>query len=223
MNVKIREFGVHDADAYWQQRKTEDRTHERRLHRFLSTLIDRLIGRPGGSVLDCGAGSGHVLRLCAEKHHVYGVDLSREAITMSGLPADSIRQADLNEGIPDFGTRFDIVIASMLLHWLDDPSAFLRQARELLTEHGRLIVVAPNITYYRHRVAFLFGRFPPISLSHKNFQVPAETEHMFRAAGLTIEERLSPRSSWLARLAPTLFSGEIVYVLRAAPVQKADA
>jgi SAM-dependent methyltransferase len=221
MTVKIRKFGVKDADAYWQGRKAEDRTRERRLHRFLSNLTDRLVGGPGGRILDCGVGSGHVLRLCAQRHHVYGVELSGEAIAMSGLPADRIKQADLNEGIPDFGMRFDVVLASMLLHWLDDPSAFLCQARELLTEQGRLIVVAPNITYYRHRVAFLFGRFPPISLSHKNFQVPAETEQMFRATGLAIEEKRSPRSSWLARLAPTVFSGEIVYVLKPDPAEKA--
>jgi tRNA A-37 threonylcarbamoyl transferase component Bud32/2-polyprenyl-3-methyl-5-hydroxy-6-metoxy-1,4-benzoquinol methylase len=209
-----RRFGVDDPDLYWQRRKNENRIRERRLHRFLSDLVDEIAAVNGGKVLDCGTGAGHVFRLCMKKHETYGIELSSEAIAAYDFPAHNIKQADLNKGIPDFGIKFDVIIASMVLHWLDDPCKFLRQAKVKLGEQGRLLVVIPNITFYRYRIAYLFGKFPPISLSHKNFQVPAEVEHMFRKSGFNIERRLSPRKSIRARLLPTLFSPDIVYVLK---------
>jgi len=212
--VKPRKFGVEDPDQYWLQRQTEKRVSEKRLHRFLSNLVDEIFPS-GARVLDCGVGPGHVFRLCRRKHETYGVELSAEAIAMYDFPTNNLRQADLNKGIPDFGIKFDIIIASRLLHWLSEPHKFLQQAKDMLSTAGRLIVVIPNITYYRYRMAYLFGKFPPISLSHRNFQVPAEVEQMFKEVGLEIERRVTPKKWLKARLWPTLFATDIVYVLKA--------
>lgn len=214
MDEKIRKFGVDNPDVYWQKRKDNNRVGEKRLHRFLSNLVDGIVPKNGGKVLDCGMGSGHVFRLCMERHQVYGIELSSKAIAMCDFPKHNVKQADLNDGIPDFGVKFDAIIASMVLHWLDDPGQFLRQAKTKLTQRGRLLVVIPNIALCRYRIAYLFGKFPPISLSHKNFQVPKEVEQMFKNAGFSIEERLSARRSIHAKLSPVLFSADIVYVLK---------
>jgi len=214
MDATLRKFGVDNPDTYWQQRKTENRVSERRLHRFLSDLVDEIAPENSMKVLDCGMGSGHVFRLCMKKHQMYGIEVSSEAIAMYDFATDNIKQADLNNGIPDFGVKFDIIIASMVLHWLDDPIRFLCQAKIRLTERGHLLVVIPNITFYRYRIGYLFGKFPPISLSHKNLHVPSEIEQTFRKAGFSIERRLTPRKSIRARLLPTLFSTDIVYVLK---------
>jgi SAM-dependent methyltransferase len=213
--VELRKFGVENPDEYWLHRQDGDRVSERRLHRFLSALVDEMFPRRV-RVLDCGVGSGHVFRLCSEKHETYGVELSAEAIAMCTFPTNNIKQADLNNGIPEFGVRFDVIIASMVLHWLADPHKFLCQAKDNLSPQGCLLVVIPNIIFYRYRIAYLFGRFPPISLSHKNFQTPAEVEQMFEKAGLKIEKRLSPRNVIRAKLWPTFFSSDIVYALKPA-------
>lgn len=213
MDTNLRRFGVDEVDEYWLRRHEQERAGERRLHRFLKDIVDEIVDE-GGNILDCGVGSGHVFRLCMEKHQVYGVELSSEAIAKYEFPTDNIKQADLNNGIPDFGVKFDIIIVSMVLHWLDDPWKFLCQAKTRLSQQGYLLVVIPNITFYRYRIAYLFGKFPPISLSHKNFQVPAEAEDMFHKAGLSIKKRLSPRKSIRAKLSPTLFSTDMVYVLK---------
>ena len=134
---------------------------------------------------------------------------------MYDFSMDDIHLADLNEGIPDLGIEFDTIMASMVLHWLSEPHEFLRQAKDMLSPAGRLIVVVPNITYYRQRIAYLFGKFPPISLSHKNFQVPAEVEQMFRDVGLEIQRRLTPKKYLKAKLWPTVFATDIVYILKA--------
>jgi SAM-dependent methyltransferase len=212
----IRKFGVRDADQYWRDRQDRKTTAERRLHRFLARMIDELAG-PGGAVLDCGVGSGHVFRLCRQRQKMYGVEMSAYAIGGYSFPTDTIRQADLNGGIPDFGVRFDVVLVSMVFHWLDDPAGFLRLVAGSLSDRGRLIAVIPNITYYRHRIAYLFGKFPPISLSHRNFQTPCEFEATARQAGWRIERRTTPQPTLRGRLWPTVFSQDVVYVL--APVK----
>jgi SAM-dependent methyltransferase len=210
-----RTFGVSDTDAYWRLRIAKANDGEKRIHRFMASLAD-VFAPQGGTVLDCAAGAFHLIRLCSRRHQAFAVELSADAIARSGFPRNQIRQADLNHGIPDFGCRFDVIFASMILHWLDVPEDFLRAAQSRLKPGGRLVVNVPNITHLKYRWQFLWGRFPTISLSHKNFQAPHEVEAMIRSCGFQIERCLTPRRAWHARCWPRLFSHDLVYVLRPA-------
>src|SRR5436309_13475185 len=87
MTEQVRTFGVKDHDAYWQKRRDADDLKERRLHRFLAALADEF-APIGGKVLDCGVGDGHTFRLCSERHDVWGVEMSAEAIALSGCPPE---------------------------------------------------------------------------------------------------------------------------------------
>jgi SAM-dependent methyltransferase len=214
MNTRpLRIFGVRDADDYWRKRRAVQDMKERRLHRFLAGMIDSLFPGGGARVLDCGVGDGHTFRLCSARHDVWGVEQSAEAIAMSGCPAERLRQADLNHGIPDFGRPFDVVLSSHVLHWLENPGLFLDQARQALSPGGRLVLLVPNITNYHHRLRFLFGVYPPVSLSHRNFQTPGELEEMARDHGWIIHRRTTPKPSIKAKLWPKLFAADLVYVL----------
>ena len=215
MTQQVRTFGVKDHDAYWQNRRAADDVKERRLHRFLANLADEFAPN-GGKLLDCGVGDGHTFRLCSEHHDVWGVEMSSEAIALSGCPPEKIRQADLNDGIPDFGFRFDVIIISHVMHWLIDPGQFLDRLQKRIAADGKLLVLIPNITNYHHRLRFLFGKFPPVSPSHKNFQTPAEFEKMAKDHGWLILRRTTPKTSFKARLWPTVFAADLVYVLRSA-------
>jgi len=213
MTNDIRKFGVDNADVYWCNRQKDNRVTERRLHRFLRDIADQLAPQ-GGKVLDCGMGAGHVFRLCSEKHETYGVEMSSRAIAMYDFPVGNVRQADLNDGVPYFPVKFDVIILSMVLHWLDDPEKFIRNIPKNLSPNGRVVVVIPNITNYHYRIGFLFGAFPPISPSHKNFQTPREVEQMFKNTDCLIEQVLSPKKALKTKLWPRLFSTDIVYVLK---------
>ena len=221
MSNKVRQFGVSDHDQYWRERKEASRTSEKRVHRF---IVDTIRGYfpNGGKVLDCGVGDGHVFRLSRKyNYETYGVEYSKEAISWYEFPTNTIAQADLNDGIPDFGgVKFDAIVISMVLHWLKDPEDFLRKAVCSLTPRGRLFVNIPNITNYKFRIGFLFGKFPTVSLSHKNFQTPIECERMFLAAGYVIEKMAPTKTSLKARLWPRLFGSDILYVLK--PVAAAN-
>jgi SAM-dependent methyltransferase len=214
MQGTARKFGVDDPDQYWRDRAAQNRVTEHTLHRLVVQLIgDRF---PKDSrVLDCGVGDGHVFRLSRERFKTYGVEFSREAIGRYEFPTDTIACADLNNGIPEFdGTQFEAIVISMVLHWLDNPEEFLRVALKRLSSGGRLMVVIPNITNYRYRLDFLFGRFPPISPSHKNFMTPPESEEMFRRAGCAIERLVASKKGLRARFWPRLFGRSLIYVLR---------
>ena len=207
-----RTFGVDDPDQYWRDRASAGRTSEKRVHHYIRSLCNELVPKPG-NVLICGVGDGHEYRLCSKDHKTYGVEWSAEAIAGYDFPTERIRQADLNVGIPDFDQPFDAIVISMVLHWLDDPQAFLAAARSSLAADGGLVVIVPNITHYRYRLKFLFGAFPAISPSHKNFQTPTEYEAMFRAAGYRIQKRSGSKESFKVQRWPSLFATDIGYLL----------
>jgi 2-polyprenyl-3-methyl-5-hydroxy-6-metoxy-1,4-benzoquinol methylase len=215
MSEKLRTYGIDNPDHYWQERRNDDRIKEYHLHRFIRDLVDRYFPERGAKVLDCGMGAGHVLKLCRENHQVYGIDYSAEAIEIYSHPEDDVRQADLNEGIPDFGTPMDAIVASMVLHWLDSPEQFMRALHSRLSERGIAIIVVPNIVVWKFRVRYFFaGKFPAISLSHKNFQTPCEVEQVFDQAGFRVEKVLSCKKKIRTRLFPRLFSNDLIYVLK---------
>jgi hypothetical protein len=81
--------------------------------------------------------------------------------------------------------------------------------------HGSLAInldiVADIVDNCRFR--FLFGRFPEISSSHKNYQTPREFEAMARQCGFRIEQRVAPKPVPHVQLWPNLFSHALIYVL----------
>lgn len=209
----IRRFGVQDYDSYWVNRKGVGDTRQTRCHNFIVSLIESLVPR-GGKVLDCGVGPGHVFRMLAEHYEAYGVEISDEAFQLYDFDTRRIVQADLNDGIPDFGVRFDAIIVSMLIHHLENPPAFLQQVRERLAPGGCFVPVIPNICYGPFRLRYLAGHFPPISRAHRNFQTAREFEEMVRQADYHQVRRLSPKKTLRARLWPTWFSQDLVYVFQ---------
>ena len=216
MADKPRTFGVNDADQYWSGREAVGRTSKKRVHYFIKELVSSCL-TSSGNVLICGVGDGHEYRLCAENFDTWGVELSQYAIDQYEFNTDKIVQADLNQDIPKFAVQFDAITVSMVLHWLDDPEQFLRGAKTSLTATGKLVVIIPNITHYRHRLKFMVGHFPPISLSHKNFQTPAEVEKLFQISGYKIIKRAASKNVFKAHRWPSLFATDIGYILEPEP------
>ena len=211
-----RSFGVTDYDTYWVKRRSAGTDRLTRLQRFLADVVAGLVP-PGGKVLDCGVGPGNVYRLLAEAgRRMYGVEISDEAFSLYDFDASGIVKYDLNEGLPNFGERFDAIIAAHIIHHLEAPERYLDAVKRALAPGGVLVAAIPNITYYRYRLGFLAGKFPPISLAHRNFQTPLEFEAMAAASGLDVVSRASAKRTLGGRLFPTFFSQDIVYVLRPA-------
>ena len=115
--------------------------------------ILRLAGDVSGRrILDAGCGSGPLAEALREKGAVVSgfdasaamVDLARQRL---GGDAD-VRVADLGEPLPFSDDEFDVVVASLVLHYLEDWAGPLAELRRVLKPGGRLIVSVIHPSVY---------------------------------------------------------------------------
>jgi ubiquinone/menaquinone biosynthesis C-methylase UbiE len=169
----------------------------------------------GRRVLDAGCGSGP---LCAVLHDrgadVTGVDVSvgMLAIAKRRLSADvALHKADLRDPLPFEDGAFDIVTASLVLHYLEDWGPTLAEFRRVLAPGGRLIasvdhpIVAytifdPRPNYFAttsYTFAWTFGgRSVPMKFWRKPLHAMLDA---FAAAGLYVKSISEPQPEPSAR------------------------
>jgi len=98
----------------------------------------------GRRILDAGCGSGPLFAALRDRGAVMtGVDASAGMLELArrrlGADAD-LRVADLANPLPFPDDTFDDVVASLVLHYLEDWGPTLTELRRVLTPGGRLIV-----------------------------------------------------------------------------------
>ncbi|MCR6482732.1 methyltransferase domain-containing protein [Amycolatopsis sp. OK19-0408] len=111
----------------------------------------------GRRVLDAGCGSGPLFGALRERGaQVSGIDQSAAMLAHArqrlGADAD-LRVADLAEPLPFADDTFDDVVASLVLHYLEDWAPTLAELRRVLKTGGRLIasVNHPLMVNLTHR------------------------------------------------------------------------
>jgi ubiquinone/menaquinone biosynthesis C-methylase UbiE len=113
----------------------------------------RLAGNVEGlQILDAGCGSGPLMEALLRKGGVVsGFDLSAAMIELArerlGEDAD-VRVADLGAPLPYPDDAFDLVVASLSLHYVKDWASALAELRRVLKPRGRLIVSIIHPTVY---------------------------------------------------------------------------
>ncbi|MEV6906157.1 methyltransferase domain-containing protein [Amycolatopsis sp. NPDC051071] len=130
----------------------------------------------GRRILDAGCGSGPLFAALREQGAVVsGVDASAEMLEHArrrlGADAD-LRVADLADPLPFADDTFDDVIASLVLHYLQDWGPTLTETRRVLKTGGRLIasVNHPTADYCVERMA---GRRPDyFEIYNATFEFP---------------------------------------------------
>jgi SAM-dependent methyltransferase len=103
-------------------------------------------------VLDAGCGSGPLMGdLRAKGAAVSGFDLSAAMVDLArerlGEETD-LRVADLGAPLPYPDDRFDVVVASLSLHYVEDWASVLAELRRVLAPGGRLVVSIIHPTVY---------------------------------------------------------------------------
>ncbi len=98
----------------------------------------------GRRILDAGCGSGPLFAALRDRGAIVtGIDTSTGMLELArrrlGARAD-LQVADLGSPLPFPDGVFDDVIASLVLHYLEDWTAPLAELRRVLTPGGRLIV-----------------------------------------------------------------------------------
>lgn len=115
----------------------------------------------GRRILDAGCGSGPLFAALRDRGAVVtGIDRSAGmlAVARRRLGADAdLRVADLAGPLPFPDDTFDDVVASLVLHYLEDWGPVLAELRRVLTVGGRLIVAVDH-PFAIHGIQRLAGR-----------------------------------------------------------------
>ena len=128
----------------------------------------------GARLLDLGCGDGALLaHLAAERGTSgYGLEIDPDNVRACIAAGVNVIQADLNEGLADFGdAAFDVVLMSQALQALARPDAAVE---EMLRVGRKAIVTFPNFGHWRVRFSLALGGRMPVtaSLPEKWFNTP---------------------------------------------------
>ena len=105
----------------------------------LRALLPPVTGR---RVLDAGCGAGrHSAWLAEQGADVVGLDASPEMLVRARarVPSGTFAVADLSEPLALEDGAFDVVVASLVLHYLQDWGPTLRELRRVLRPGGTLV------------------------------------------------------------------------------------
>jgi ubiquinone/menaquinone biosynthesis C-methylase UbiE len=98
----------------------------------------------GRRILDAGCGSGPLFAALRDRGAIVtGIDSSTKMLELARQrlgDGAALHPADLGSPLPLPDAAFDDVIASLVLHYLEDWTAPLAELRRVLTPGGRLIV-----------------------------------------------------------------------------------
>ncbi len=213
----MKKFGIDSYERYWEERCTAKHYQFTSVHRKIIDVAKELLGNGTARVLDCGVGPGHVFKSLSENHETFGLEISRKVFELYDFNVENITIWDLNQGLPDYEEKMDLVIASRIIHHLKKPYEFIEHVKSVLRKDGWFIGVIPNICYYHYRLRFLLGEFPQISSAHVNMQTGPDFEKMITDAGFLLHKLVTPKRTLRAKLWPTVFSQDLVYVFRKIP------
>jgi SAM-dependent methyltransferase len=98
---------------------------------------------PGLRVLDAGCGAGrNAVWLVSQGADVVGLDASAELLRLARerLPSATFLLGDLADPLPFDDGSFDVVVASLVMHYLRDWVPTLRELRRVLSPGGEMVL-----------------------------------------------------------------------------------
>ncbi|QIS03963.1 methyltransferase domain-containing protein [Nocardia brasiliensis] len=179
----------------------------------------------GRRVLDAGCGAGPLFdALRARGADVTGIDASAGMLELARRrlgPEADLRVADLADPLPFSDNTFDDVVASLVLHYLEDWGPTLAEFRRVLAPGGRLIasVEHPFANFLAQRLNGNETNYFRTRNRTEEWTMGGQTAHLsfwdrplhamtdaFTAAGFHIDVISEPPAAPAARdLAPDLF------------------
>ena len=156
-----------------------------RINKVLKFLNKNYPNLSGLSILECGVSKGGLTdRLKDERVECFGVDINPRKI--EGV---QIKQADLNDGIPDFGRRFEIIFAGEVIEHIFNDRKFLNNCFKNIKPGGYLIITTPNLNFIVNRFLMLFGGLPKFFVEapyHYHIYNVKKISRMMENAGFNI-------------------------------------
>lgn len=117
---------------------------------------------PAGSrVLDLGCGKGELLSALMRHKNCsgYGVEIDTEGVITSIERGINVIQADLEQGLQDFGDNsFDVIVLSQTIQAMQNTETILQ---DLTRVSKQAVVSFPNFGYWKNRLQIgLLGHMP---------------------------------------------------------------
>jgi SAM-dependent methyltransferase len=183
--------------------------------------LERML--PNEQVLELGCATGYMTNYLTHELHcqVVGVDISAK---VHATIAGDLNHADTWKKIKSHG-RFDTVLASNVIEHLTDTMYQLKQIRSVLKPGGRLVIVVPNICWWRSRWKLLRGswgydQYGLWDETHVRwFSLPSIRKNLVEAGFVIEDEAYDPAggAKWftpLLRLFPNAYAYQVVMIAR---------
>ncbi len=145
---RLREAGAAD----WFATHADKWDELRRMHTpdeaVEAAMLAALRGKPPGTLLDIGTGTGRMAELFADSaDHIVALDKSLEMLRVARaklqhLPAERVElvQGDFH-ALPFADERFETVVLHQVLHFAQEPERALAEAARVLKPGGRIVIV----------------------------------------------------------------------------------
>jgi 2-polyprenyl-6-hydroxyphenyl methylase/3-demethylubiquinone-9 3-methyltransferase len=160
---------IHDQD--WREGKKDYSFFEKEA-RF-EIVKNLILSKQPNIVLDVGCGSGYLAFLLEQENpriFVHGFDVSLEALKLA-TSLNKKYKLDINyQNIPENDNSYDIVVCSEVLEHLINVRHCLMEINRVLKDQGKLIVTAPNFSFWRFRIDSLTGRVPYVVSDERHIQ-----------------------------------------------------
>lgn len=134
-----------------------------RLEKMLK--IVRNLKQEPENILDIGCGTGyfaHLLKVMYPNAKVYGVDISRTALSIGRNKYKDIKflKADAEIKLPFKDNMFDLLISGEHIEHVRDIDQTLLEINRVTKNGGVLVVTTPNLASWMNRILLLFGKQP---------------------------------------------------------------
>jgi SAM-dependent methyltransferase len=146
--------GQDDWDSHWKHyaESAAENPAQRMRHNLIARLLCQDSGKGEMRIFDLGSGQGDLVQMLAPLvpgAQFVGAELSESGVAISKrkIPSATFVVADIFQPPPalnEFAGWASHAVCSEVLEHVDDPVAFLRQARTYLGDRARLIVTVPG-------------------------------------------------------------------------------
>jgi SAM-dependent methyltransferase len=161
-----------------------------------------------------------------------GIEVNPGAAAKARASGFSVLESDVSQGLQAaHGLHpFDYVVFGDVLEHLPDPHLPLEDARQVLSDHGHVIVSLPNIVYFVARLRLVWGvwRYENMGIfdrTHLRFFSVATGKEFVEGCGYRIEEAVfvglfslygGQRWCRVIRSRPGLLASQMVFAARVA-------
>jgi malonyl-CoA O-methyltransferase len=119
---------------------------QRDIARKLVARAAKALNAPPQKILDLGSGAGHVTGAALEhwpQAEIVALDAAPAMLAALRVKYPGVKTLRRDAAAPGEIGRYDLILSSMMLHWLPDPRAALTQWREKLNPGGQLHIAVP--------------------------------------------------------------------------------